>query len=140
MEMGTVLEVASFACGILGLTSGGILFYKANRLKADSEGRQSKAQAELEEANVYKARIKSLGEEVEILEAKVKNLRLQLDEMTAQRDKYQALSSSQELTIEQLNQMIAQRERQNEELIRANRALKRQVTRLKNQNDKENIE
>ena len=119
--------------GFLGIglgTGGGILFYKSKRLKSDSEGRESKAHADLEEAKVYKSRIKSLGEEVEVLESKVKSLREQLDEMTNQRDTLMSLCGTQELTIEELNHLIEKRKQENIQLKKENAALKGSVTKL----------
>lgn len=123
-------EWISWLFGLLGIGTGGVFFFKSKKLKSDSEARIAKSQAELEEANVYKSRIKSLGEEVSALETKVKNLRAQLEETENQRNSYMSLCGTQEVTIEQLKLLERRRSEENEQLKKENRALKSRITKM----------
>jgi chromosome segregation ATPase len=133
MEL-TVTELITSAFGLLGLGSGGFLAIKStiakNRLakaEADAEAKKIQIASELEEVESYKTRIRSLGDDVSMLENKVSELRAKLIESEEQRTALITLSDEQEVTIDKLKRRISLLQEKNEELERANQELQSQL-------------
>jgi vacuolar-type H+-ATPase subunit I/STV1 len=130
----TVPELVTTLVGIIGLGGGGILAIRStiakNRLakvEADAEAKKVEIASELEEVESYKKRIKSLGDDVSLLESKVSELRAKLLESEEQRTTLISLADEQEVTIDKLQRRIKLLQETNEELERTNQELQRQL-------------
>lgn len=130
----TVPELVTTLVGIIGLGGGGILAIRStiakNRLakaEADAEAKKVEIASELEEVESYKKRIKSLGDDVSMLESKVSELRAKLLESEEQRTTLISLADEQEVTIDKLQRRIKLLQETNEELERTNQELQRQL-------------
>jgi chromosome segregation ATPase len=126
----SLTEVISLCVGVLGIGSGGFLAIKStiakNRLakvEADAEAKKVQIASELEEVESYKTRIKSLGDDVTMLESKVSELRSKLLESEEQRIALVSLTDEQEVTIDKLERRIKLLQEKNEELERSNQEL-----------------
>lgn len=130
----TVPELITTCVGLLGLGGGGFLAIRStiakNRLakvEADAEAKKIEIATELEEVESYKKRIKSLGDDVSLLESKVSELRAKLLESEEQRTTLISLADEQEVTIDKLQRRIKLLQETNEELERTNQELQRQL-------------
>ena len=130
----TVPELVTTLVGIIGLGAGGFLAIrrkkKKNRLakvEADAEAKKVEIASELEEVESYKKRIKSLGDDVSMLESKVSELRAKLLESEEQRTTLISLADEQEVTIDKLQRRIKLLQETNEELERTNQELQRKL-------------
>ena len=130
----SVTELVTLSIGLIGLGSGGFLAIKStiakNRLakvEADAEAKKIQIASELEEVESYKTRIKSLGDDVTMLENKVSELRAKLLESEEQKATLISLADEQEVTIDKLQRRIKLLQETNEELERTNQELQRQL-------------
>lgn len=130
----SLTEVISLCVGVLGIGSGGFLAIKStiakNRLakvEADAEAKKVQIASELEEVESYKTRIKSLGDDVTMLESKVSELRSKLLESEKQRIALVSLTDEQEVTIDKLERRIKLLQEKNEELERSNQELQSKI-------------
>jgi len=130
----TVPELVTALIGIIGLGGGGILAIRStiakNRLakvEADAEAKKIEIASELEEVESYKKRIKSLGDDVTMLENKVSELRAKLLESEEQRTTLISLADEQEVTIDKLQRRIKLLQETNEELERTNQELQKKL-------------
>lgn len=130
----TVPELVTALIGIIGLGGGGILAIRStiakNRLakvEADAEAKKIEIASELEEVESYKKRIKSLGDDVTMLENKVSELRTKLLESEEQRTTLISLADEQEVTIDKLQRRIKLLQETNEELERTNQELQKKL-------------
>lgn len=130
----TVPELITTGIGLLGLSGGGFLAIRStiakNRLakvEADAEAKKIEIASELEEVESYKTRIRSLGDDVSMLETKLSELRAKLIEAEEQRTTLISLTDEQEVTIDKLKRRIALLQEKNEELEKANQELQRQI-------------
>ena len=130
----TVPELVTTLVGIIGLGGGGFLAIRStiakNRLakvEADAEAKKIEIASELEEVESYKTRIRSLGDDVSMLETKLSELRAKLIEAEEQRTTLISLTDEQEVTIDKLKRRIALLQEKNEELEKANQELQRQI-------------
>ena len=130
----SLTEVISLCVGVLGIGSGGFLAIKStiakNRLakvEADAEAKKVQIASELEEVESYKTRIKSLGDDVTMLESKVSELRSKLLESEEQRIALVSLTDEQEVTIDKLERRIKLLQEKNEELERSNQELQSKI-------------
>jgi chromosome segregation ATPase len=86
------------------------------KVEADAEAKKVEIASELEEVESYKKRIKSLGDDVSMLESKVSELRAKLLESEEQRTTLISLADEQEVTIDKLQRRIKLLQETNEEL------------------------
>lgn len=133
MEL-SITELISFGVGLLGLGAGGFLGIKAtiakNRMakaEADAQAKKYQIASELEEVESYKTRIKSLGDDVTMLENKVSELRAKLLDSEEQRVALVSLTDEQEVTIDKLERRIKLLQEKNEELERTNQELQNKL-------------
>ena len=134
-----IMNIISWACGILGLSGGGILFYKSNKIQAEAKGRIDDAKADLAEADAYRGRIKSLAEEMTIMTKKAEEARAKIDELENQLTSAMTLIKNQELTISQLTQQNEYYKELTAELEKKNSSLKMQIAKTRKYN-KDNAE
>lgn len=133
MEL-TVTELITTGIGLLGLGAGGFLGIKStiakNRLakaEADAEAKKIQIASELEEVESYKTRIKSLGDDVTMLENKVSEFRAKLLDSEEQRTALITLTNEQEITIDKLERRVKLLQEKNEELERTNQELQNKL-------------
>lgn len=137
------MQIISWLVGILGLGTGGVLYYGSRKRTEAAHSKEAVVKAHLAEVEAYTTRIKNLSEELKQVSDETKIVRQELletrQELQDTKDDLiaaKALIRQMQLNKAEIDQLLNNYKNENAELKRQNSILRMQTGNLKKRNDK----